>query len=256
MLWLRSQARRQAIPGLPPQFPVSVSGTSATPKPVAWNTRLLPTSATPREATGGFVLRGLRAGPRVVGFDRLAGGEDQVVRDVQGDRGEADGLQPGEERGRLDRVVGVALVELVQVVAGQAVRAEERAARAQHPERLGQHLVLQRAGGHVVQHRAGGHGVEGRVRVSRSAAASPRDHLDVGSGEPLGQPGGGLLLVLDRDQPARPGAAATRWPRPAPAPARAGRRRARRPPSPAAVPRPGCARPTPGSASAWRGSRS
>ena len=72
-LWLRSQASRQAIPGLLPQFPVSVSGTSATPKPVAWNTRLLPTSATPREATGGLLLRGeLREDLQADGHDALA----------------------------------------------------------------------------------------------------------------------------------------------------------------------------------------
>src|SRR4029077_3213328 len=46
------------MPGLLPQFPVSVLGRSATRKPVAWNTELLSTGATPREATGGFVVRG------------------------------------------------------------------------------------------------------------------------------------------------------------------------------------------------------
>ena len=53
-----TQASRQAMPGLLPQFPVSVSGSSATRKPVAWNTELLSTGATPREATGGFAVRG------------------------------------------------------------------------------------------------------------------------------------------------------------------------------------------------------
>jgi hypothetical protein len=51
----------------------------------------------------------------------LAGGEDEVVCDVQGNRSEAGALQTGEEGGGLDGVVGVALVELVQAVAGQAV---------------------------------------------------------------------------------------------------------------------------------------
>src|SRR3954470_19090902 len=57
----------------------------------------------------------------------LARGEDEVVADSQRDLGEAGDLQPGQERGRLDRVVCVALVELVQAVAGQAVRAQEGA---------------------------------------------------------------------------------------------------------------------------------
>ena len=57
-LCVKSQASRQATPGLLPQFPVSVPGRSATRKPVAWNTELLSTSATPREATGGFAVRG------------------------------------------------------------------------------------------------------------------------------------------------------------------------------------------------------
>src|SRR5579862_3388314 len=85
----------------------------------------------------------------------LACDEDEVVADDQGDRPEPGGLEPGEERRGPDRVVGVTLVELVQVVAAQAVRAEERAARAQHPERLGEHPVLQGARRHVVQHREG-----------------------------------------------------------------------------------------------------
>src|SRR6266567_2785137 len=58
VLWLRSQASRQAIPGSLPQLPVSVPGTLATVKPVAWNTELLPTGATPREATGGVGPQG------------------------------------------------------------------------------------------------------------------------------------------------------------------------------------------------------
>jgi hypothetical protein len=35
LLWLMSQASRQAIPGSLPQLPASESGTSARPKPVA-----------------------------------------------------------------------------------------------------------------------------------------------------------------------------------------------------------------------------
>src|SRR6266516_3383112 len=47
------------MPGLLPQFPASVLGRSATRKLVPWNTELLSTTtATPREATGGLVVRG------------------------------------------------------------------------------------------------------------------------------------------------------------------------------------------------------
>jgi uncharacterized membrane protein len=56
-----------------------------------------------------------------LGKRRLARAEQHPVADRQGDLAEADRLQPGEERGRLDRVVGVALVVPVQPVAGQAV---------------------------------------------------------------------------------------------------------------------------------------
>src|SRR2546430_3956248 len=61
------------------------------------------------------------------------------------DLAESQRLEAAQQCARLDGVVGVVDVEMVQAVAGQAVRADQRAAGPQHPERLGQDLVLQRS---------------------------------------------------------------------------------------------------------------
>ena len=96
-----------------------------------------------------------------------------AVVDADRDRPEPDRLQPGDERGGIDRVVDVADVEVVQAGARQAVRADHRPARPQHPQRLREHLVLQGRRRHVVQHREGPDGVERRRRRTAALVASP-----------------------------------------------------------------------------------
>ena len=130
---------------------------------------------------------------------RLAGPEQQPVADLEHDLAEADRLQPGEEGGGLDRVVGVALVVPVQPVAGQAVGADERPAGPQRAERPGQDRVLHGARRHVVQHGEHADRVEGLVRIGERAGV-PGDRLHVRPREPLPERGGCLGLELDGDK--------------------------------------------------------
>lgn len=135
----------------------------------------------------------------------LVGPDHPAVTDLDDQPPVADGLQAGNEAGRVDGVIGVLGVELVQRVAGPAVRREQDATRAQDPERLGQHGVLAVLGGDVVQHRERCHRVERPVRP-RKFGRVRGDDLDVGVREPRPQRLGGDGIDLDRDQRADPGA--------------------------------------------------
>lgn len=117
--------------------------------------------------------------------------------------GEAERLQPGKQRGGLDRVIGVALVEVVQVDAGQAVRADKRPARPEHPQRLREHRVLQGARRHVVQHREHPDGVERPVGVVERGRV-PRHRADVRPGKARPQRGDGGIVEVKGDHPADP----------------------------------------------------
>ena len=108
--------------------------------------------------------------------------------------------QPAEQRARLDRVVGVAFVKVVQAVAGQAVGADQHAARPEHPERLGQDLVLPGQRRNVVQHRERADRVERPVRIAQRRRVTDY-HLDVAAGVLARQPGGRLGVDLDHGQP-------------------------------------------------------
>ena len=134
---------------------------------------------------------------------RLARAEEQAVADRQGDLAEANCLQPGEEGGGLDRVVGVALVVPVQTVAGEAVGADERPAGAQRAQCPGQDRVLQGAGRDVVQHGEHADGVEGLGGVGQRGRV-PGDGLDVRARKPRPERGGGLWFEFEGDKPLDP----------------------------------------------------
>src|ERR1700728_4860494 len=88
---------------------------------------------------------------------------------------------------------------MMQVVAGEAVRADEHAARPQYPERLGEDLVLHGQRRDVMQHGEGTDRVKGLVWVAQLRCAA-QDNLDVAAGEPVRQLPGGGSIDLDRGQ--------------------------------------------------------
>ena len=103
---------------------------------------------------------------------RLHGHELQRVIHDDRDLVKAQGLQAVQQRRGIDRVVGVVSVEMVQVVAGQAVRADQHAAWPQDPEGFGEDLVLHRCRRYVMQHREAPSGIEGRIGVAQPGSAA------------------------------------------------------------------------------------
>jgi len=120
-----------------------------------------------------------------------------------GDPVTAQLVQPPEQHCGRERVVGVAVVEPAQVLAGQAVRTNQHAIGTQHPDQFGEHPLLVVTGRDVMQHRERTCRIENRV-IERQLRGVDRHHLDVGAGEALGQPRRGGRVGLGRDEPAHP----------------------------------------------------
>ena len=92
-------------------------------------------------------------------------------------------------------------MEVVQPVARQAVRADQRSAWAQYPQRLREDLVLKGAGWDVVQHGEHANRVERGVRIAERRRVAG-DRLDVRPAEPVLQRRSGRRVEFERDQAA------------------------------------------------------
>src|SRR3954449_9806784 len=184
---LESSATIRAAPTRSHVTAAAVDGSAARAPHASATTTATAFGGAERESMGSTYLCG------------LVRDERHRVANREGDLLVAERLQAGQQRPRLDRVVDVVLVEVVQLDARQAVGADQHAAGAQDTQHLGEQPVLQRRGRQMVQHRERARRVE-RVGGERKRRGVAADDLDVRVREALRQPRGGLGLDLHRDQ--------------------------------------------------------
>jgi len=132
-------------------------------------------------------------------MSRFVCGERDLVTDVEGDRVEAQVHELDHEPRRLYRVVGVMGVEEMQVVAREAVGADQHSTRTQKPKCFGKRRVLLLVGRNVVKHGERADGIERLVPHPGVCAVTMNDP-HIASGVPGGQRTRGILVELQGSQ--------------------------------------------------------
>lgn len=109
------------------------------------------------------------------------GGEQHPVADRHHQPVEAGRLQEYEQSSGIHRVVGIPLVELVELLAGEAVRAHQHPAGAKQTVDRAEDLELRVCSRDVVEHREAAKRVEGLIGEGTMRRVADLDG-DVGDG--------------------------------------------------------------------------